>query len=196
MTRETKRNFKRIDLMTRLPVSECDVPIELINKIKKRTKRSSTIRIPMMTDENGASVKFSSSKNFATTIVEVTLVAAPMSMPTVSGRLKKYEMIGPIENKLKFFISVIIIAVEPTFRSFLNVKLKPNVKRRKMTPNSAQMSIDDTSVTVGKKGKFGLTKKPAKRYPKIRGCFNNLQKRIVKDATSIIRARSKINGDV
>ncbi len=163
MTREIKRIFKTMDSTTRIPVRECDVPIELINKIKKRTKRSSTIRIPIMTEENGASVKLSSSRNFATTIVEVTLIAAPISMPTVIGKLKKYEMIGPIENKLKFLISVIITAVEPTFRSFLNVKLKPKVKRRKMTPNSAQISIDETSVTVGKKGKLGLTKKPARR---------------------------------
>lgn len=72
-------------------------------------------------------------------------------------------MIGPVANNTKFLIKVMMIDVEPTERRVFILKLKPRVKSKKMTPNSAHTSTEEISETVGMRGKLGPTKKPASR---------------------------------
>ena len=80
----------------------------------------------------------------------------------------------------------------PTFINFLKLNSNPNENSRKIMPNSAQKSMFDSLIMVGKYPKWGLTRKPARIYPSTTGCFSRLNITVEIPATTSINARSEI----
>ena len=92
-----------------------------------------------------------------------------------------------IENTI---VHAAMIGEAPIFSIFFTEKSNPNENKRKITPISAHVFISDASIMLIKYGMCGETKNPATMYPKTRGCLSFLNNKVMKPATTRIRARS------